>query len=133
MAEDGVFFRSVARIDPRFHTPVVSLWLQSAWAIVLVMTGSYVQLFTWVTFAVVVFHVATASAVFVLRRRQPDVPRPYRVWGYPWIPALFIAGMGAVVVSTLVVRPVESLLGLLAIATGWPAFAWWQARSSTRV
>jgi len=128
MAEDGLFFRSVAAIDPRFHTPVVSLWLQSAWAMVLVLTGSYVQLFTWVTFAVVLFHVATAAAVFVLRVRRPHAPRPYRVWGYPWTPAAFIAGMSAVVISTFVVRPAESLLGLAAIALGWPAYAWWRSR-----
>jgi len=128
MAEDGLFFRSVAIIDPRFHTPVVSLWLQSAWAMVLVLTGSYVQLFTWVTFAVVLFHVATAAAVFVLRARRPHDPRPYRVWGYPWTPGVFVAGMSAVVISTVVVRPIESLLGLAAIALGWPAYAWWRSR-----
>lgn len=133
MAEDGVFFRAVARIHPRYRTPVTSLWLQSAWAALLVMTGSYVQLFTWTTFAVVLFHVATAAAVFVLRIRRPDAPRPYRTWGFPWVPLLFIAGMAAVVVSTFVVRPVESILGLVAIGAGWPAYAWWQSRSSTRV
>ncbi len=131
MAEDGVFFRSVAAIHPRFRIPVRSLWLQSVWAIVLVTTGTYVQLFTWVTFAVVLFHVATAAAVYVLRLRRPDAERPYRVWGFPWVPAVFIAGMAAVLISTILVRPVESLLGLAAIAIGWPAYAWWRSRAST--
>jgi APA family basic amino acid/polyamine antiporter len=131
MAEDGVFFRSVAAIHPRFHVPVRSLWLQSAWAIALVTTGTYVQLFTWVTFAVVLFHVATAAAVYVLRIRRPDAERPYRVSGYPWVPAVFIAGMAAVLISTIIVRPAESLAGLGAIALGWPAYAWWRLRAST--
>lgn len=131
MAQDGVFFHRVAHIDPRTHTPVVSLWLQCGWALLLVMTGSYIQLFTWVTFAVVLFHVLTAAAVFVLRVRNPELPRPYRAWGFPWVPLLFIAGMSAVVVSTFVTSPAESLLGLGAIALGWPAYAWWRSRTST--
>jgi APA family basic amino acid/polyamine antiporter len=69
--------------------------------------------------------------VFVLRIRRPEAPRPYRVWGYPWTPALFIAGMTAVVISTFVVRPAESLLGLGAIALGWPAYLWFRSRPTT--
>ncbi|HEY2953645.1 MAG TPA: amino acid permease [Candidatus Eisenbacteria bacterium] len=126
MAEDGVFFRGIAGIHPRFRTPVRSLWLQSAWATVLALSGTYVQLFTWVTFAAVLFHVATGIAVFVLRARRPEAPRPYRVWGYPVVPALFIAGTGWLVVSALAEKPRESLLGLGCIALGWPAYAWWK-------
>ncbi len=128
MAADGVFFRGVAVIHPRFHTPVRSLWLQSAWAMVLALSGSYSQLFTWVTFAVIVFHIAAGAAVFVLRVKRPDAPRPYRVWGYPIVPALFILAMVLLVLNTLVERPVESALGLACIASGWPAYAWWRRR-----
>jgi len=126
MAEDGVFFRSVAAVHPRFHVPVRSLWLQSLWAVVLALSGSYVQLFTWVTFAAVLFHVACGASVFALRARRPELPRPYRVWGYPVVAVAFILGMGVLLVSTLVQRPVESLLGLGCVAAGWPAYAWWR-------
>jgi len=126
MAEDGVFFRGVAAIHPRFHTPVRSLWVQSAWAAILALSGSYAQLFTWVTFAVVLFHVACGLAVFVLRLRRPEMARPYRVWGFPIVPAVFVAGMGWLVVSALAERPRESVLGLGCIALGWPAYAWWK-------
>jgi len=126
MAADGAFFRGVAAIDPRTHVPTRSLWLQSGWAMVLALTGSYTQLFTWVTFAVVLFHVAVGAAVFVLRAKWPDAPRPYRVWGYPVVPALFVATMGLLLLNTLVERPRESLLGLGCVAAGWPAYAWWR-------
>lgn len=130
MAEDGVFFRGVAAIDPRHHVPARALWLQSGWAVVLALTGSYTQLFTWVTFAVVLFHVACGAAVFVLRARRPDLPRPYRVWGFPWVPAIFTAGMAWLVVTAVVEKPRESLAGALCIALGWPAYAWWRRGAS---
>ena len=83
MAADGVFFRSLASVDPRWRVPLRSLWAQSLWACVLAASGSYAQLYTYVIFASVVLHAATAAAVFVLRRTRPELPRPYRVWGYP--------------------------------------------------
>ena len=129
MATDGVFFKYVAAIHPRFHTPVRSLWLQSAWASVLALSGSYAQLFTWVTFASVLFHAAVGAALFVLRAKWPDRPRPYRAWGYPVVPALFILSMTLLMLSTLIARPAESALGLAAIALGWPAYAWWRWRA----
>jgi APA family basic amino acid/polyamine antiporter len=100
--------------------------MQSAWAALLALSGSYVQLFTWVTFAVVLFHAGCGAAVFVLRRRRPETPRPYRVWGYPVVPAVFVAGMAWLVVSTLMERPRESVIGLGFIALGWPAYFWWR-------
>ena len=126
MAADGVFFAGVARIHPRWRTPAGALWLQSAWAAVLVLTGSYTQLFTYVTFGGVLFHVAAGLALFRLRALQPDAPRPYRAWGWPWVPALFVAGMALLTANTLQSAPRESLLGLLAIAGGVPAYAAWR-------
>src|SRR5258706_10904658 len=126
MAADGAFFRGVATIHPRYHTPTRSLWLQSGWAMVLALSGSYTQLFTWVTFAVVLFHVAVGAAVFVLRIKWPDAPRPYRAWGYPVVPALFILAMALLLLNTLAERPKEALLGLACIAAGWPAYLWWR-------
>ncbi len=128
MAKDGVFFPSLARIHPRFRTPGRSLWAQSAWAMALTASGTYEQLYTYVVFTAVVFHVATGAAVFVLRRTRPGVPRPYRTWGYPVVPALFIGASLLLVWNTLVERPVQSGLGLVLVALGLPAYVYWRRR-----
>lgn len=126
MAEDGLFFRAMARIHPRYRIPTVSLWTQSAWAIVLALSGRYDQLYTYVVFVAVLFHVLTGAAVFVLRARRPDAVRPYRTWGYPVVPAVFIVSSAILVVNTLREKPLESLLGLGLLALGLPAYAWWR-------
>lgn len=126
MAQDGLFFSALGRIHPVHRVPTACLFAQAAWSIVLTFTGSYEQLGTYVIFAVFLFHTATGAAVFVLRRTRPDSPRPYRTWGYPWTPAIFILVSLAFVVSTLVERPRESLWGLGLIALGLPAYAWWR-------
>jgi APA family basic amino acid/polyamine antiporter len=126
MAEDGVFFRGLAAVGPRFRTPGRSLWAQGVWSSLLALSGTYDQLYTYAIFVGVVFHVATGAAVFVFRRRIPDAPRAYRVWGYPVVPALFIFASLALVANTLVERPVESLLGLALLALGLPAYAYWR-------
>jgi len=131
MARDGVFFRRLAEVHPRFHTPVKSLWAQSLWAMALTLSGTYEQLYTYVVFAAVLFHVATGSAVFVLRRKHPDMPRSYRAWGYPWVPALFVLASTLLVANTLMEKPVESLLGLGFVALGLPAYFWWRRSSPT--
>ena len=126
MAMDGLFFRSLAAVHPRFRTPVRSLWAQSGWALLLVFSGTYEQLYTYVVFASVLFHAATAASVFVFRRRLPDAPRPYRTWGYPVVPALFLLACLLLIGNTLLERPVESLLGLGLVALGVPAYAWFR-------
>jgi APA family basic amino acid/polyamine antiporter len=126
MAEDGVFFPALARVHPTYRTPGASLVAQAGWAIVLAFSGTYEQLYTYAVFAAFLFHVATAAAVFVLRRARPDAPRPYRTWGYPWVPLAFIVTSAAFVLNTLVERPRESLLGLGLLALGLPAYAWWR-------
>jgi basic amino acid/polyamine antiporter, APA family len=131
MARDGLFFRSMAAVHPRHRTPGRSLWAQSAWAIVLTLSGTYEQLYTYVVFAAVLFHVGCGAAVFVLRRRRPDLERPYRVWGYPWIPALFVLASILLLGNTLLEKPVESLWGLGLVALGVPAFLYWRKRQGT--
>jgi APA family basic amino acid/polyamine antiporter len=131
MAADGVFFPSVARIHPRWRTPAAALWLQSGWAAVLALTGSYTQLFTYVTFGGVLFHVAAGLAIFRLRATRPDEPRPYEAWGWPLVPAFFVLGMAWLTLNTLLSAPRESLLGLLAIAMGIPAYVAWRRNSGT--
>lgn len=125
MAQDGVFFPSLARVHPRFRTPARCLVAQGAWAVLLTVTGTYSQLYTYAIFAATLFHVATGAAVFVLRRTRPALPRPYRVWGYPVVPALFLLACALLVANTLAERPAESLAGLGLVALGLPAYAAW--------
>ena len=92
MASDGMFFKSAAAVHPRYRTPHVAIAMTCAWSALLTLTGTYEQLFTWVTFASVTFGVLGGLAIFQLRRLKPDAVRPYRTWGYPFVPALFVAG-----------------------------------------
>jgi APA family basic amino acid/polyamine antiporter len=133
MAADGLFFRQAAAVHPKYRTPHVALMMTCAWAAVLTLTGTYEQLFTWVTFASVVFGVLGGVAIFRLRRIRPNAVRPYRVWGYPVVPALFVAGLGALVANTLAERPVESLIGLALVALGLPAYAYWRGAGRARL
>jgi APA family basic amino acid/polyamine antiporter len=130
MAQDGVFFRAVGRVHPRYRVPVASLVAQGVWSVALTFSGTYEQLYTYVIFCGVLFHVLTGAAVFVLRRSRPDAPRPYRVWGYPVVPALFILGSALLVVNTLRERPLESGIGLGFLLAGLPAYIWFRRRSA---
>jgi APA family basic amino acid/polyamine antiporter len=126
MAQDGLFFRGLAEVDPRYRTPARCLMAQGAWSILLTLSGKYDQLYTYVVFVVTLMHVLTGVAVFVLRRRRPDAERPYRAWGYPVVPALFVLASAILVANTLRERPVESLWGLAILALGIPAYAYWR-------
>jgi APA family basic amino acid/polyamine antiporter len=95
------------------------------------LSGTYEQLFTYVMFASILFNLAGGVAVFRLRARQPDRPRPYRTWGYPVVPVLFILGSLAFVVNTLMERPVESLAGLGLLAVGLPVYWYWTRKRVT--
>jgi len=130
MAQDGVFFRALAKIDPVRRTPNACIVAQALWATVLAFTGSYEQLGTYVIFAVFMFHAATGVAVIVLRRTRPDQPRPYRTWGYPWTPIVFILCALAFVINTVTERPVESIWGILLVALGLPAYWWWRRKAA---
>jgi APA family basic amino acid/polyamine antiporter len=132
MAADGLFFRAAAAVHPRYRTPHVAIVMTCAWAALLTLTGTYEQLFTYVTFSSVVFFVAGGLAIFKLRRSRPDLPRPHRTWGYPAVPAIFVLGSGALVVNTLIERPVESATGLGLVALGLPAYWYWSASLKTR-
>jgi APA family basic amino acid/polyamine antiporter len=130
MAQDGVFFRSLARIHPRYRTPAMSIVAQGVWAITLTFSGTYEQLYTYVVFAVFLFHASTGTAVFVLRRTRPDAPRPYRVWGYPVVPVVFILTSMAFVANTLFERPMESLWGVGMLVLGLPAYFFWRRQNA---
>lgn len=132
MAQDGLFFRGLAEVHPVYRTPARCLFWQGVWSILLTVSGKYDQLYTYVIFVATLMHVATGLAVFVLRRKQPDTPRPYRVWGYPLVPALFVCASAVLVLNTLRERPVESLWGLGILALGLPAYAYWRRQPAAR-
>jgi APA family basic amino acid/polyamine antiporter len=129
MAADRRFFPGAARVHPTYRTPHVALLITSGWAAFLTLTGGYEALFTYVTFASVVFGVLGGVAIFVLRVKRPALQRPYRALGYPVIPALFVLGSLALVLNTLMERPTESIAGLGLVALGLPFYRYW---SSTR-
>ena len=120
MARDGLFPAVAARLHPRTRVPVTALVGQAGWACLLAVSGTFDQLTDYVVFALWIFYALVASAVFVLRRKRADVVRPYRTFGYPIVPLLFVLVALWLVVNTLVHRPVESLAGLLLIGLGWP-------------
>jgi APA family basic amino acid/polyamine antiporter len=126
MAQDGVFLPALAKIHPRYKTPAACILAQGAWSVLLTFSGSYEQLYTYVVFAVVLFHALTGAAVFVLRHKRPNAERPYRTWGYPLVPAVFVLSSAALVLNTLVEKPKESLIGLFILALGVPAYLYWR-------
>lgn len=130
MARDGVFFRALARVHPRHATPSTSILVAWCWSLVLIATGTFEQLVTFSIFVTWVFLSLAALAVFLLRRRLPDHPRPYRAWGYPWVPGVFLVFALAFVVNTLVRRPVEAGAGLLLLAAGLPIYWYWNRREA---
>ncbi|MBI1786484.1 MAG: amino acid permease [Acidobacteria bacterium] len=128
MARDRYFFGAVARVHPRFHTPGVSILGLSAWSALLVLSGRYDQLFTYVIFASWILYGMTTAAVLVLRRKRPELARPYRAFGYPMIPVLFVLIALGLVLSTLIDSPRESVMGLGLVALGLPFYFYWNRR-----
>ncbi len=125
MATDGRFFASAARVHPVHRTPHVALLVTSGWSALLTLTGGYEALFTYVTFASVLFGTLGGVAIFVLRTRRPEVPRPYRALGHPVVSALYVLGSLALVGNTLSERPLESIAGLGLVALGLPFYFYW--------
>lgn len=128
MARDGLFFAPVARVNAEHHTPGVSILALSVWSALLVLSGRYEQLFTYVIFASWILYGMTTAAVIVLRRKRPDLPRPYKTLAYPVLPVLFVLVAILLVLSTLFDSPRESLLGLCFIFLGLPFYYYWRKR-----
>ncbi|HKB06723.1 MAG TPA: amino acid permease [Candidatus Polarisedimenticolia bacterium] len=126
MAGDGLFFRQIAEVNPRHRTPVKAILWQGAWSSLLCLSGTYDQLYTFVVFAAVLFYALTGASVIVLRRRHPEWPRPYRTWGYPVTPILYVGVCAIVLANTLLNQPVESCWGLAILACGLPAYFYWK-------
>jgi APA family basic amino acid/polyamine antiporter len=133
LARDGLFFAKWAYVHETYRTPGVSILLLSAWSAVLVLSGRYEELFTLVIFPSWILYAMTAASVLVLRRKRPDLVRPYRTAGYPLVPVLFVGVSAILLVSTLLDSPRESLLGLVIIVAGLPFYFHWQrARTGRR-
>jgi len=126
MARDGLFFRRVAFVHPQHRTPSVSILALSAWGALLVLSGRYSQLYTYVIFASVILYGMATAAVIVLRFKRPDMPRPYRTLGYPLVPVVFVLAIACLVVSTLLKSPRESLMGVGLVALGLPFYFFWK-------
>jgi basic amino acid/polyamine antiporter, APA family len=125
-ARDGLFFKAVGEVHPRFHTPHLAIAVQGAWAAVMAMSGSYEKLFSYVIFAAWIFYGAAVLGVMVLRHKAPDLPRPYKMWGYPVTALAFVAVAFGFVVNTIVTKPGPSLIGLAIVASGIPVFYIWR-------
>jgi APA family basic amino acid/polyamine antiporter len=128
MARDRVFFAKLAEVHPRFGTPAFSIVVSSVWAMLLAVTGTFEQLLTYVVFVAWIFYAFGGLAIFAYRRRQPDMPRPFRTPGYPLTPLLFVASAAAIVLNTIVSQPTRASLGLSLVLLGVPAFYVWRRK-----
>ena len=124
MARDGLFFRMFGELSRRNHAPVRSILMQALWASVLALSGSFDALTDSVIFASWLFYGLSTGALFIFRRKWPQAARPYRIWGYPWVPGLFLAASVALLAGTFVSNPGEAVVGSLIMLAGLPLFAW---------
>jgi len=132
MARDGLFFAAAGKVNEKTHTPNHSLWMQGAWAAFLTLTGRYSDLLDYVIFAVLLFYILTIAGLFVLRRTRPEAERPYRAFGYPLLPAVYIAAAAFIELMLLLYKPSYTWPGLLIVLTGIPVYlAWRRRREST--
>jgi basic amino acid/polyamine antiporter, APA family len=122
MAHDRVFFPAAGRLNAA-SVPAFALIIQGVWASILTLSGTYSELLDYVIFAQLMFYVITVAAVFVLRIKRPDAPRPYRAFGYPWIPIAYIVAAGAMMIDLLIVKPAYTWPGLLIVLAGVPVYA----------
>ena len=129
MARDNLFFKSIGKIHPKFATPHVSLLVQGIWACVLVMSGTFDTITNYVIFAAWLFYALGAFGVFVLRKKMPDTPRPYKVWGYPVIPAIFVIFSFLFLLNTVISDTSEAAMGLLLILLGLPIYFYWKFKT----
>lgn len=124
MARDGAFVSSVGEVHPRYRTPARAIWAQAAWSAVLVLSSTLSGLVNYTGFAIVLFSGFAVAALFVLRMREPEAPRPFSAWGYPWAPGLFVLASVAMLLHRLFTEPQQTLYGLIIIALGAPLYFW---------
>lgn len=128
MARENMFFRFMSKLNAS-HVPANVVWIQGLWACILVFSGSFDQLTDMIIFAIFIFYGATSLGVFILRKKMPDAHRPYKVWGYPVVPAIFILFCIGLLINTFVTQPREAIFGLLLMATGVPLYLWFRQRA----
>jgi APA family basic amino acid/polyamine antiporter len=133
MAQDGVFFRRMAVIHPKWRTPAFSLIGQGIWAAALTVSGSYDFLYTYVIFGMMLSYTLTVIGLFVLRWKRPDVPRPYRCTGYPWLPAIYILIAAIWIINTVIRRPTEALGSAVIVLIGVPGYLYWKHATRKRL
>ena len=128
MANDGLFFRKLAEVHPRFGTPAFAVIALAAWSALLAASGTFEQLLTYVIFIGWIFYALAAASVFVYRKRMPNLERPFRVPGYPFTPLLFILAAALLVINTVIRQPARAAIGLGIVLLGAPAYAIWRRR-----
>ena len=133
MAKDGLFFRSVSRLHPKYKTPAVSLMVQMVWCSILCLSGTYGQLLDYIIIAVLVFYILTIFGLFVLRRKMPDAPRPYRAIGYPVLPAIYIVMALFIDIVLLRYKPQYTWPGLIIVLVGIPVYFAWSRRNQQSI
>jgi len=126
MAKDNLFFPSAAKVHPKNHTPGNAIIIQGVWSSILALSGTFEELITLVVFVNFMMWITAASTVFVLRKKQPDLDRPYKVWGYPYIPAFFILLSTAIMINIFFTAPAQSFLGIGLTLIGVPAYLFWK-------
>lgn len=122
MARDGLFFQNLARLNPKTRVPIGALVVQGVWACLLALSGSFDTLTDYVIFGSWIFYGLVTASIFIFRRRMPHAERPYRAWGYPVVPVLFLLVTGFLLVNTLLTTPRQALIGLGLIALGFPVY-----------
>jgi basic amino acid/polyamine antiporter, APA family len=132
MAKDKLFFKRAGELDPKTHSPIFALIVQSAWAVLLTLSGSYNDLLDYVIFAVLLFYILTIIGLFVLRRTRPDLDRPYKAIGYPVLPALYIVAASLIEVLLLLYKPNYTWPGLIIVLLGLPVYFIWRSAGASR-
>ena len=126
MAQDGVFFKRMAVIHPKWRTPAFSLIGQGVWAAALTLSGRYDQLYTYVIYGMVLSYTLTVIGMFLLRWKRPEIPRPYRCTGYPWLPAIYVLIGTAWTLNTIITRPTQAFWGTAIMLIGVPGYLYWK-------
>lgn len=130
MADNGLFFKQAAQLNNK-NVPAKSLWIQCFWASVLCLSGSYGQLLSYATFSSLLFYVITISGIFILRKKEPDAPRPYKAWGYPYIPMSYIIITSVICLNLLIYNFRDSIIGIFIILLGIPVFYLFNKKNSS--
>lgn len=129
MAKDGLFFKSVSKINPKTHVPTTALVVGAIWASILTLTGSYGQLLDYIITVALVFYSLTILGLLVLRKKRPDMERPYKAWGYPWLQIVYIIGAMSIFVDLLIFKPSYAWPGFIIVLAGVPVYYIWRWRS----